>query len=138
MILYLPSCFITDDEKKYSIDIKGNFESVYRQSFNDCFSEFRETSDFFLTPLPIQFRKGDDVFIWVDWNESQPADYTTLREQFQLTIEDRIFQAANEICRHTNDYLIRIISEKTVAPGWTEKIKERLERGFTVTVQMLE
>ena len=138
MKLYLPGCTISDEEKKFVIDLKGNFCDFFSDPFESHFSEYLLGEDFFLTPLPIQFRKGDGIYLWVDWSESALLMSNTFKQQFQLTILDRVYQSANEICRHTNDYSVQIILEKNIDQTWMEQIKMRLEHSFSVITQFLE
>ena len=138
MKLFLPECKISDEQSRFEIDIKGNFSSHFNEIFETFFGDFLEGEDFFLTPLPVQFRKGEKVYLWVDWSESETVKSNNFKQQFQLSIADRIFQSANEICRHTNEYSIEIIIAKKINPVWIEKISERLSRSFTVNLQFLE
>ena len=134
MILNLNNGIIQSDINEFQISVKGNFEEIYPIQFSDQFKVYSEKEDLFLMPLIIQFRKGEDVYIWTDWAEAKSDLNDQFQERFQLTIGDRFFQAANEICRQTNEFNLQIINSSEIHEQWISHLTQRLSAGFQVLI----
>jgi len=134
MILNLLTGIIQSDKNEFLISIKGNFDDIYPIKFSDQFKTYTENENMFLMPLIIQFRKGDDVYIWTDWAEAKSDLDDQFQERFQLTISDRFFQAANEICRQTNEFNLQIIASSKIHELWISHLSKRLSAGFQVSI----
>lgn len=134
MILYLLSGIIQSDKNEFQISIKGNYDDIYPIKFSDQFKTYTENENMFLMPLIIQFRKGNDVYIWTDWAEAKSDLDDQFQERFQLTIGDRFFQAANEICRQTNEFNLRIIISSDIPDQWISQLSHRFSAGFQVSI----
>lgn len=132
--ILLPSCQVFDNEKKYQINLMGNYSEFFGNMFEQNFSGYNLFDNFFLTPLSVQFRKGDKEFLWLDWNAAEGEKTNQFSERFQQTILDSIHQAVLEISRHTNEFEISVIVEKEIHPLWVESIKQRLQPAFSVSI----
>lgn len=132
MIFNLENGILSSGKTSFSVDIAGNFKTIYPIGFAGQFHQqpFLNREQFIL-PLSVQFRPSPNGSIWLDWAESekQSEDWS---QRFTLAVLDRSFQAANEICRRTNEFDVRIVGTESVHPVWISLFTDRLKSGFNV------
>ena len=117
------------------ISLAGNFSDHFPFPFAHVISEsFHFDPDQFILPLPVQFRKGDSIYLWIDWTEAATNPNSPDSQiRIQLTLLDRIFQACNEICRHTNEYSIQIQGADLAAKSFLDTLVKRCSPAFEIT-----
>lgn len=134
MIFDLKKGLLSSEGSPFFVDLSGNFGSVYGTDFStQLTSPPVQNNTLFLLPLSVQFRPLPNGSIWLDWAESEKGS-EQWQERFTLSLLDRSFQAANEICRRTNDYELQLFSERPVDPLWVDHISVRMESAFSVGV----
>jgi len=133
MILDLNRLTLSSGKTGFTINLEGNFRDVFGISPGSFSRNLQVPGEsFFLIPFNLQFRPGDDGSIWLDWTEAERED-PDWKARFILTLSDRFLQAANEICRRTNEFEITIPESEI----WPVEVREiwisRLSPGFTLS-----
>lgn len=134
MIFDVESGLISSETQSFFADLAGNFSLVYGTGIPFFFKQapVLNPSDL-LFPLFTQFRPHNNGSIWLDWTESE-KETGHWEDRFAVSLVDRCFQAANEICRRTNEYNLLILSSPSVDPGWTELFYAKFQSAFSVTI----
>lgn len=132
MIFDLKNGLFTSEKSSFSVNLTGNFNSIYTLDFQNQIAEKPVlTNELFLLPLSVQFRPLPDGSLWLDWAESEKgSEYWS--ERFTLSILDRSFQAANELCRRTNEFEIQLSLNPAVHPEWERVLTERFTSAFSI------
>ncbi|MCK6601086.1 MAG: hypothetical protein L6Q77_04610 [Bacteroidetes bacterium] len=132
MILDLDRLVLRSEKTGFTISLEGNFRDVFGVLPGLYSRNYQIPGDsIFLIPFNLQFRPGDGESVWLDWTEAERED-PDWNARFILTLSDRILQAANEICRRSNEFEIIL----TESDAWPDEVRQiwisRLSTGFTV------
>lgn len=135
MIFNLENGILSSVKTSFSVDLAGNFTTNYPVVFAGLFRQVPSiNNEIFLLPLSVQFRPSPDGSIWLDWTESEKRN-EDWAARFVLTVLDRSFQAANEICRRTNEFELQIVVSESVEPAWITLFSDRLKSDYHVEVR---
>lgn len=134
MILDLIHWEIMDDHNEIKISILGNYFEFGNLSLNNLLSKFPdEIENLFELPLPVTFRQGNGIHLWLDWSESSSLISEKNAFRCFLTLSDRIFQGLTEICRLKNEYSVQIIGGDHFPPNMLQLLTQRIQTQFRVT-----